>query len=336
MQSVIPAVVAHRGASAYLPESTLPAKALGIAQGADYVEHDLVMTRDDHILVNHDLWLDEVSDVVARFPGRAREDGHYYVIDFDLAEILTLEVSSRFRRVDGLDIAAWPDRFPVWQGRFGFHTFEEELQFLAGLQQSTGRRTGIFTELKSPWFHEREGKDLASAAYDVLRQYGYRTPEDGARVMSFDARCLRRVRSEVAPAAGIDLPLTQLIGDTKDLETYEPGPDGTWVNYDYDWMHDPARVGAIAEYADGIGPNITRLMPVGDRAVSPLSSAAHDAGLYVTPWTLRADDLPDWGMTYDEALRWLVDVARVEAVITDFPDLAADGLRRMFTKEVSP
>ena len=83
-----PLVIAHRGASAYLPEGTLPAKALAVGMGSDYVEHDVVMTRDDRLLINHDLWLDNVSDVALRFPGRQREDGHFYVIDFDLDEIL--------------------------------------------------------------------------------------------------------------------------------------------------------------------------------------------------------------------------------------------------------
>lgn len=332
MKSAKPAVVAHRGASAYLPEATIPAKAMAAAMGADYVEHDLVMTRDDHLLVNHDLWLDEVSDVAVRFPGRARPDGHFYVIDFDLDEIRTLAVSSRFHVVDGVDMATWPGRFPIWQGRFGFHTFEEELQLLAGLERSTGRRTGIFTELKSPWFHQQEGKDLAAATYDVLGAYGYRSRNDGCRVMSFDPHALEHIRSVVAPQAGIDLPLTQLIGRTADHETYELQPDGTWADYDCDWMWDPQQVGRLAEYADGIGPDISMLLEVGSDGrlrVNELARQAHAAGLYVTPWTLRADALPPGATSFDEVLAALVEGAHVEAVITDFPDLAVSGLRAL-------
>lgn len=332
MHPVIPAVVAHRGASAYMPESTLPAKALAVAMGADYVEHDIVMTRDDHLLVNHDLWLDEVSDVARRFPGREREDGHFYVIDFDLEEILTLEVSSRFRVEQGVDVPVWPDRFPVWQGRFGFHTFDEELQFLAGWEHSSGRRTGIFTELKSPWFHERAGKDLVGAVYDALGRNGYRSREDACRVMSFDPHALERIRTDVGPATGIDLPLTQLIGRTADHETYEQRPDGTWVDYDCDWMWDPAQVSRIAEYADGIGPDITMLLQAdstGRIVVNDLSRRAHEAGMYVTPWTLRADALPPGAHSYDAVLAALVETAHIEAVITDFPDLAVAGLARL-------
>ena len=80
-------VIAHRGASGYLPEHTLPAKAMAYAQGADYLEQDLVMTKDDHLVVLHDHYLDRVTDVADRFPDRARKDGRYYAIDFTLDEI---------------------------------------------------------------------------------------------------------------------------------------------------------------------------------------------------------------------------------------------------------
>ncbi|MDH5620361.1 MAG: glycerophosphodiester phosphodiesterase family protein, partial [Gammaproteobacteria bacterium] len=73
-----PVVIAHRGASGHLPEHTLPAKALAYAMGADYLEQDIVATRDDRLIVVHDIHLDRVTDVAARFPGRARDDGRYY------------------------------------------------------------------------------------------------------------------------------------------------------------------------------------------------------------------------------------------------------------------
>ena len=85
-------VIAHRGASGYLPEHTLPAKAMAYAQGADYLEQDLVMTKDDHLVVLHDHYLDRVTDVADRFPDRARKDGRYYAIDFTLDEIKSLKL----------------------------------------------------------------------------------------------------------------------------------------------------------------------------------------------------------------------------------------------------
>ena len=323
-----PLVIAHRGASGYLPEGTLPAKALAVGMGADYVEHDVVMTRDDRLLINHGLWLDNVSDVARRFPGRERADGHFYVIDFDLDEILSLAVTERFNVVDGRDLPAFPDRFPVWQSSFHFHTLESELEFLQGLRHSSGRDVGVFTELKSPWFHEQEGKDLVSAVYAVLARYGYLTREDHCRVMSFDAHALQRIRAEVGPAAGVDVPLTQLIGRTQSHETYERKPDGTWENYDYDWMLEPDAMGRIREWADGIGPDVRMLLRHGKpMAASDLAARAHDAGLYVTPWTVRADDLPHCAPSLPALVRLLVDECAVEGIITDFPDRVIEALR---------
>ena len=89
-------VIAHRGASGYLPEHTLPAKAMAYAQGADYLEQDLVMTKDDHLVVLHDHYLDRVTDVADRFPDRARKDGRYYAIDFTLDEIKSLKFTEGF------------------------------------------------------------------------------------------------------------------------------------------------------------------------------------------------------------------------------------------------
>ena len=94
-------VIAHRGASGYLPEHTLPAKALAYAQGADFLEQDLVMTKDDRLLVLHDRYLDRVTDVATRFPQRARKDGRFYAIDFTLAEIRSLNFTEAFTLQDG-------------------------------------------------------------------------------------------------------------------------------------------------------------------------------------------------------------------------------------------
>jgi glycerophosphoryl diester phosphodiesterase len=323
-----PLVIAHRGASGYLPEGTLPAKALAAGMGADYVEHDVVMTRDDRLLVNHDLWLDNVSDVAERFPGRQREDGHFYVIDFDLDEILTLAVTERFNIVDGRQVPAFPDRFPLWKSDFRFHTLESEIEFLQGLRHSWGRDVGIFCELKSPWWHEQEGRDLPAAVYDVLARYGSRTREDRCRVMSFDSHALRRIREDIGPRSGVDLPLTQLICHTDGHETYERLPDGTWANYDYEWMLDPAQIGRVSEWADGIGPDIRMLLthhrPM---AANDLTAAAHDAGLYVTPWTVRADDLPHCAPDLPDLVRVLAEECRVDGIITDFPDRVLAALR---------
>ena len=102
-------IIAHRGASGYLPEHTLPAKAMAYAMNADFLEQDVVATRDDQLVVLHDIFLDRVTDVAERFPRRARTDGRYYVRDFDLDDIRQLNVTERLTET-GLPV--YPGRFP--------------------------------------------------------------------------------------------------------------------------------------------------------------------------------------------------------------------------------
>ena len=104
-----PVIIAHRGASGYLPEHTLPAKALAYAMGADFLEQDVVATRDDQLVVMHDIYLDRVTDVATRYPDRIRADRRFYVRDFDLGELKQLDVWER-ANADGS--AVYPGRFP--------------------------------------------------------------------------------------------------------------------------------------------------------------------------------------------------------------------------------
>ena len=90
-------VIAHRGASGYLPEHTLPAKAMAYAMNADYLEQDVVMTKDDVVIVLHDHYLDRVTDVATRFPNKARDDSRFYAIDFTLDEIRSLQFTEEFK-----------------------------------------------------------------------------------------------------------------------------------------------------------------------------------------------------------------------------------------------
>ena len=132
-------VIAHRGASGYLPEHTLPAKAMAYAQGADYLEQDLVMTKDDQLVVLHDHYLDRVTDVAERFPDRARKDGRYYAIDFTLAEIRSLKFTEGFEIENGKKVQVYPGRFPMGKSDFRIHTFEEEIEFVQGLNRQKHR-----------------------------------------------------------------------------------------------------------------------------------------------------------------------------------------------------
>lgn len=303
-------VIAHRGASGYLPEHTLEAKALAFAMGADYLEQDLVLTRDDVPIVLHDVHLDTVSNVAEAFPDRRRDDGRYYAIDFTMDEIRTLRASERFDHRTGK--AVFPNRFPVRSGQFRIPSFKEEIEFIRGLNRSTGRDVGIYPELKAPAFHRREGKDLSRAVLDVLTHAGYSKPDDNCILQCFDADELKRVREE----QGSQLTAVQLLSRRPAFDT----PRGTLQR----------QLAEVSEYAQGIGPSLSLVFSAermnGTIAVAPLVEAARAAGLLVHPWTYRADQIPRPFESFEELHRSTVE-AGIDAVFTDFPDQTVQFFR---------
>ena len=324
-------VIAHRGASGYLPEHTLPAKAMAYAQGADFLEQDLVLTKDDRLVVLHDHYLDRVTDVADRFPQRARKDGRFYAIDFTLDEIRSLSFTEGFTLQEGKKMQAWPGRFPGGKSTFRIHTFEEEIEFIQGLNHSTGKDIGIYTEIKAPWFHHQEGKDIATQVLQVLKRYGYSSKQDNVWLQCFDFNELKRIKTELEPKMGMDLRLVQLITETDSHETEEL-KQGKWVNYSYDWMFKPGAMKTLAKYVDGIGPDYHELFSAdsnpGDIRLTPLAQEAHANGLQVHPYTVRADRLPPYATDINQLFDALYNQAQVEGLFTDFPDKAVRFLDR--------
>jgi glycerophosphoryl diester phosphodiesterase len=313
-----PLVIAHRGASGYLPEHTLAAKAMAHAQGADYIEQDLVLTKDDVPVVLHDIHLDTVSDVAARFPGRARADGRFYALDFTLAEIKTLRVSERYNAKTGAPV--YPSRYPsaASPAEFRVATLEEELQLIAGLNRSTGRIAGIYPELKQPKWHRAQGRDLAKAVLPILAKFGYATKADACFLQCFELAEVKRLRTEL----GWRGRLIMLI------EGKAKGDDGT----DYAAICTPAGLKELAKIADGIGPAIARIVTWPAAGGAPkfndLVARAHAEKLAVHPYTVRRDDLPKNCPTLDALHAALFRDARIDGVFTDFTDLTLAWLRK--------
>ena len=309
-------VIAHRGASGYLPEHTIAAKAMAYAQGADYIEQDLVMTKDDQLVVLHDRYLDTVTDVADVYPDRSRDDGRFYVIDFTLGEIRQLTVSERFETEDGIATPVFKDRFPLGKSSFRVHTFSEEIELIQGLNQSTGKSIGLYPEIKSPAFHRDEGKDIASATLDVLIWYGYKTKSDKVFLQCFDPYELQRIHGDLMPARKMDLPLIQLIGTSEEYQSLLSA-DG---------------MKQLATFVDGIGPSILLLVDKDSTAseikTTRLVEYAHAAGLKVHPYTFRRerDQMPPFAKDYNDFLRVFFDEVGVDGVFTDFPDLTVQYL----------
>jgi len=296
-------IVAHRGASAYLPEHTLESYAMGYGQGAHFIEPDLMLTSDGVPIALHDRTLDSTTDVAEVFPERARGDGLFYAIDFTLAEIKQLAVIERVNRETRELVFA--DRFPNVHRALVFRvpTLAELIELVQGLNVSTGRDVGIYPETKSSAWHAEQGYDFEQIVLDVLAEYGYTTRADNVIVQSFEHDSLLRLRE-----LGSELTLVQLIGG----------------GAAFDPMVTAAGLDAIAEVADGIGPSMTRIIDGDGNWVDDnfLVREAQARGLVVHPYTMRADRLPAYVDSFEELLELFLFEAGVDGVFTDHPDLA--------------
>ena len=306
-----PIVIAHRGASGYLPEHTRPAKVLAHIMGADFLEQDIVATRDDQLVVLHDIHLDTVTDVASKFPDRKRSDGRYYVRDLDLEEIRTLLAWERMN-FDGTTV--YPNRYPAKTGRYRVHTFREEMQLINRLNSATGREAGIYAEIKSPAWHKREGIDISAMVLDEIREFDGSDNAALVYVQCFDDAEVRRLKTEL----GCPWPLVQLIGKNSWLE----------ADTDYEEMLKTEGLAKVATFADGIGPHISLLYVSDESGIrsSGLTEEAHKLGLLVHPYTFRSDDLPPEFESLEDLVRFCVTELRVDGLFTDFTDQVIDIL----------
>jgi glycerophosphoryl diester phosphodiesterase len=274
-------VIAHRGASGYLPEHTLEAYAMAYGLGADYIEPDVVLTKDGHFICLHDIHLDATTNVEEVFPDRGRKDGRYYAADFSLAEIKSLRAVERLEK-----------RFPKNQSSFEVPSLVEMIELIQGLNKSTGRRVGIYPELKQPSWHAKEGLPMEAAFFAILKEYGYTEKDSPIFIQCFEAEPLRTLRDEL----GCRAPQVFLMGS------------GKLTDED---------LRSIAIYAEGIGPS--KRMIERDPAVVV---RAHARGLLVHPYTFRADEVPSKYPNVEAELKTFYEAYGVDGVFTDFTDVA--------------
>jgi len=300
-----PIVIAHRGASGYLPEHTLLAVTAAHVMGADYIEQDIVLSADGVPVVLHDIYLDATTDVATQFPNRARSDGRYYAIDFTLSELKSLTVTERR---DRLGNAVFAGRFPLTDLSLRIPSLAEEIELIAGLNRSRGRTAGLYIELKAPVFHTKEGHDIAAALMTVLDDHGVNEADTPVILQCFHDGTLRRLRSEF----GVKLPLIQLLAENS------WGEDG---DVDYNWLRTAEGLDAIAEYANGIGPWLPHLLEEAQLAPNALAQMAHDRGLLVHPYTLRADSIELGDISFEHLQKLIFIEVGADGAFTDFPDL---------------
>lgn len=307
-----PLVIGHRGAAGWRPEHTAASYTLAVETGADWIEPDLVATRDHHLVVRHENEISGTTDVARRpeFAGRRTTktvDGRavtgWFTEDFTLAELKTL------RAVERLPLVR--NRNTVFDGHQQVMTFQEVVHLARRLSRRHGRTVTVFPETKHPTYFRSLGLPLEPVLADAVREF--RLGPRACVIQSFEPSSLLRLAGE-----GLGVPLWQALGTSG-------GPYGHPMTYRD--MTTPSGLRAIAAYARWIGPDKSSLVPP-----SPLLADAHAAGLKVGAYTFRAENryLPAElrrGTDPDAFGDAFAEYAHhfglgVDAVVTDFPDLA--------------
>lgn len=304
-----PIVIAHRGASGYLPEHTLPALTYAYAAGADYIEQDLVLSKDNHLVVLHDIYLDTVTNVAQVFPSRKRQNGRYYVIDFTLAELKQLTVHER-QHIDNTQV--FSNRY---QGHAAFKisTFAEQIELITQLNRQTGKNVGLYPEIKSPAWHQNQGKDISKMLVKVLRQHNLDSTKAAVYVQCFDFNEIRRLKQELQLKAK----LVFLIGENSWNES----------DTDYNFMRTEKGLKKIAKVTPFIGPRITHLINFKTSQPSQFAKVAKNLGFKIHPYTYRVELLPT-GISQDKLFNLLVHQLEINGLFTDFTDHFVDYLKQ--------
>ena len=350
-----PIVIGHRGASGYLPEHTLAAYALAIELGADYIEPDLVLTKDGHLIVRHEPNITTTTDVKDRpeFAGRrrkavvdgAQEEG-FFASDFTLAEIKTLRA-----------VQAFAERPQQFNGKFEIPTFDEVIELAKRSSREKRRTIGIYPETKHPTYHRNLGLPLEPKLVAALELAGWNRRDAPVFIQSFEPSGLKALR-KLTPVRLVQLVDADGVKPDGSIDLTPP------FDRPYDWTvsNDPqlrARLFSffvtdeglqeIKTYADGIGPwkryivstaatDLNRDGKIGDEngdgrvdeadrellPASDLVRRAHRHGLLVHTWTFRNEQrrLPSnyQGNPINEYLQFYQ--LGVDGVFSDFPDTA--------------
>ena len=280
-----PLVIAHRGASGVLPEHTIAAYSRAIEMGANFIEPDLVITKDGHLVARHDRYLSGSTNVSEKpeFADRKRSDpAHkgldWFIEDFTLAEVKTLK--ARQPR---------DDRSKDYDDLYDIPTFEEVVSLAAAQSELLGRSIGLYPETKQPSAFAEVGLRHDEPMLATLRSYGYSGPSAPVYIQSFEIENLKRL-NEVTDIKLVFL--TQYI------------PDFTLV----------------AKTVDGIGPSKKLLLTDAGEDLG-FVAAAHAAGLTVHPWTFRDDQIGEAFPDIDTELKAYYALG-VDGVFSDFPDTA--------------
>jgi len=296
-------IVAHRGAPGYLPEHTLEGFTLAHSWDIDFLEPDLVVTKDNKLVVLHDIHLDTNTDVAIVYPKRSRKDGRYYVVDFKLSELKKLSVSERINIRTKKQV--YPKRFIHGKSHFQIPTLIEFIELVQGLNRTRNKEVGIIPEIKSPEFHLKNGKDITKLTVEVLRHYGYDKTGSNIYIQSFYPPTLKRLRDEFK----LKIPLLFLIAENEWGES----------SIDYNIYKTENGIKSISMIADAVGPYAGSLL---DGNKSDIVELAHKYNMKVFPYTHRVDELPKQFSSSKEFLNYMFNDLKADGIFSDFADQA--------------
>jgi len=321
-----PLVIGHRGASGYRPEHTLASYELAIQMGADYIEPDIVSTKDGVLIARHENDISETTNVgnVREFANRkttkkidGREVTGWFIEDFTLAEIKTLRAKERL-----------PFRNHSYDSQFEIPTLQEVIDLAKQKSTQTGRIIGIYPETKYPTYFKSIHLSLEEPLVAILEANGYTNSDAPVFIQSFEVENLKQLNKIT------DLPLVQLL-DEADKQPYDfvmKGDSRTYAD-----LTSPKELAKIAEYAEALGPYKRLIIPVSEdkrlKAATSLINDAQAVGLKVHTWTFRKEDqylAPDYNgnpqAEYEQFFKLGID-----GVFSDFPDIAVTVRNRMFS-----
>ncbi|XP_059049408.1 uncharacterized protein LOC131844512 [Achroia grisella] len=281
-----PLVIAHRGASGYVPEHTLGSYTLALIMGADYIEPDLVMTQDGYLVIRHDNELGQTTDVAEHpeFADRHKNktvDGieltGWFTEDFNLTEIKTLRAIERIPNIR-------PGNARM-DGSFSVLTFQEIIDLAKDFQHVQKRVIGIYPEIKHSTHFRRLGLPMEQLVVDTLHKNGYTGSESPVYIQSFEVNNLKELKNIT------DIRLLQLY-DEKSIQPFDQRELGTGLTYGD--MATPEGLKEVAKYAYAVGPDKSYIIPRDsnnrlDKETSFVNDA-HNVGLKVHPYTFRAEN----------------------------------------------
>jgi glycerophosphoryl diester phosphodiesterase len=317
-----PLIIGHRGASGERPESTLASFRLAIAEGADVIEPDLVMTKDGHFVVRHENEISQTTDVALRpeFEKRlitrqiqGQAVSGFFTEDFTLEELKTIRCRERLPK-----LRPESARF---NGQESIPTYQEVIDLAKSESARLKRVIGTYPEMKHASYFTSIGLPMEGRLADILKTNGLDSASAPVFIQCFDVLPLKTIMTLCKA------PRIQLV---------EPNGGPTDVTLRYKDMVSASGLKAIAAYANGVGPDWSMVIPTVDGGLGPataLVTDAHAAGLAVHPWTVRAENVflpPKLRAGTDPSAHGDVGAvyralyaAGIDGLFSDFPGLAA-------------